>query len=257
MNTNLPLQKKEFEKIHDEVKDFVFNFKNMSIYTKYQQLINPDKKNNFQVKESKKDFIYKKRDLNVYKPIQTDSLFWCFYILKYGYSKYEMEIYNQYFKIEKEEKFAYIELIRSNKNMLKINKIKPISELEDDLANKDRISIKTFFALCLLEKINVCVIENRKIYENIIHEGQIHLIIRNKQTYEHHIDLDCNEEKIKSYRENYYKINNFENTLKAISYYKVDELLEICKKLEISISTNDKKKKTKKEIYELIILNFN
>ena len=54
----------------------------------------------------------KKRSINeIYKPKQIDSLFWCFYILKYGYSNYEMEIYNKYFVVEKAEKFKYIELI--------------------------------------------------------------------------------------------------------------------------------------------------
>ena len=49
--------------------------------------------------------------LTSYKPSQTDSLFWCFYILKYGYSKYEMEVGNQHFTIEKSEKFKYIDLL--------------------------------------------------------------------------------------------------------------------------------------------------
>ena len=54
----------------------------------------------------------KKRSINEnYKPKQIDSLFWCFYILKYGYSNYEMEIYNKYFVVEKAEKFKYIELL--------------------------------------------------------------------------------------------------------------------------------------------------
>ena len=42
---------------------------------------------------------------NIFTPIQKDNLFWCFYILKYGYSNYEMEIYNKYFVVEKAEKF--------------------------------------------------------------------------------------------------------------------------------------------------------
>ena len=51
--------------------------------------------------------------------------------------------------------------------LLKINKIKPLSELEDDLANKSRISIKTFFALCVIEKMNILLVDKRKIYESI------------------------------------------------------------------------------------------
>jgi len=47
-----------------------------------------------------------------FKPRQKDSLFWCFYILKYGFGKYEMEVGNQHFVIEKQEKFKYIEQMR-------------------------------------------------------------------------------------------------------------------------------------------------
>ena len=88
---------------------------------------------------------------NIYKPYRADSLFWCFYILKYGFSKYEMEVGNQHFPIEKKEKFKYIDELRkqNNKDLLKIHKIKPFTELEDDLANKDKISIKTFVPITL------------------------------------------------------------------------------------------------------------
>ena len=46
-----------------------------------------------------------------------------------------------------------------------------------------------------------------------------------------------------------------------MSSYKVDELLELCKKLDINIAntnTNEgnKKKLTKKDIYELLVQNF-
>jgi hypothetical protein len=101
----------------------------------------------------------------MYKPKQKESLFWCFYILKNGFSNYEMEINNKYFVVEKNEKFKYIDLIRKNKELLKLHKIKPLTQLEDDLANKDKISPKTFFALCLLENMNVLLLDKRKVYE--------------------------------------------------------------------------------------------
>jgi hypothetical protein len=47
-------------------------------------------------------------------------------------------------------------------------------------------------------------------------------------------------------------MSSFDVSLKAISSYKLEELLEFCKKLDINL---DKKKKTKKDIYELLIQN--
>jgi len=198
-----------------------------------------------------------------FKPRQKDSLFWCFYILKYGFGKYEMEVGNQHFVIEKQEKFKYIEQMRSteSKSLLKMYKIKPLTELEDDLANKPQISIKTFIALCVIEKINILLIDKRKVYECMCNDsGIINVIHKNSVPLEYSIELknDKNPEKmtdkIKEYNETYYKMPNFEGALKSVSSYKVDELLDISKKLDINLTT-EKKKLTKSDIYELIMSN--
>ena len=204
----------------------------------------------------------------IYRPRQKDSLFWCFYILKNGFSNYEMEINNQYFVVEKTEKFKYIELIRKNKDILKIHKIKPLTELEDDLANKDKISVKTFFALCVLEDINVLLVDKRKILEitckDIDHEHPVNIIHRNSKTYEHHIELDVTPIMVQQYRDTYYTMSSFDATIKSMGSYKLDELTELCKKLNINIDSNEKcsnekpskKKIGKKDIYELLVLNY-
>ena len=214
----------------------------------------------------KPKFISKKE--TIYRPRQKDSLFWCFYILKNGFSNYEMEINNQYFVVEKTEKFKYIELIRKNKDILKIHKIKPLTELEDDLANKDKISVKTFFALCVLEDINVLLVDKRKILEitckDIDHEHPVNIIHRNSKTYEHHIELDVTPIMVQQYRDTYYTMSSFDATIKSMGSYKLDELTELCKKLNINIDSNEKcsnekpskKKIGKKDIYELLVLNY-
>jgi hypothetical protein len=196
---------------------------------------------------------------DIYKPKQKDSLFWCFYILKYGFSKYEMEVGNQHFQIEKQEKFKYIDQIRKtcNKDLLKMHKIKPLTLIEDDLANQERISIKTFFALCIIENINIILIDKRKIYEVLtIDDPKINIIHRNSITYEHHIELNILPETINLYKETYYKMSNFDVSLKSIASYKVEDLLEMCKKLDINVINDNTKKKSKKDIYELLVQKF-
>ena len=197
----------------------------------------------------------------MYRPKQKDSLFWCFYILKYGFSNYEMEINNQYFVVEKNEKFKYIELLRKNKDLLKLHKIKPLTQLEDDLANKDKISPKTFFALCLLENINVLLVDKRKVYELLMNDSPtINVVHRNNETYYHSIELDVTEEICNKYRETYYKLTNFDTTLKGIGSYKLEELTDLCQKLNINIEDHKhktlKQKMTKKDIYELLVMNY-
>jgi hypothetical protein len=215
------------------------------------------------LKNNAKNKKYEKQ--NMYKPKQKDSLFWCFYILKNGFSNYEMEINNQYFVVEKNEKFKYIDLLRKNKDILKLHKIKPLTQIEDDLANKDRISPKTFFALCALENINVLLVDKRKVYEllcvDIDSLHPINIVHRNNEKHEHSIELDTTKEIIDKYRETYYKLTSFDSTLKSMSSYKLEELIDLCKKLNINIEKNNdndssKKKITKKDIYELLVLNY-
>lgn len=245
----------------------MFNGKNLRQFTKhiihFSSCLTPlngknEKKNSNNIKQKKEITQMIKKD-TIYKPVKKDSLFWCFYILKYGFSKYEMEVGNQHFSIEKQEKFKYIDHVRNpiNKDLLKIHKIKPLSLLEDDLANQEKISIKTFFALCIIENMNVILIDKRKVYEVLTTDDpKIHIIHRNSITYEHYIELDVPADKINMYKETYYNMSNFDTSLKAMSSYKVEELLELCKKLEINTDIKEKKKMAKKDIYELLVQQF-
>jgi hypothetical protein len=115
--------------------------------------------------------------------------------------------------------------------------------------------------------MNILLVDNRKIYQSINNDSPIiNVIHRNSKTYEHHIELNVSNETISEFRENYYNVSGFDNTLKSMSAYKVDELQDICKQLNINIlnkvnniTTNSSikpKKITKKDIYELIIQNF-
>ncbi len=137
-----------------DLEDYMFTSKNMNKYTKHMiQIVSEPKSSIKHIKQIKeptnkeptnkeptnKNIVFQKKYKNkietMYKPKQKDSLFWCFYVLKNGFFNYEMEINNQYFVVEKNEKFKYIELLRKNKDILKIHKIKPFTELEDDLVD--------------------------------------------------------------------------------------------------------------------------
>ena len=161
------------------------------------------------------------------------------------------------------------------KELFKIHKIKPFTLLEDDLANQERISIKTFFALCIIENINILLIDKRKVYEIIMSDDpKIHVVHRNSVSYEHHIELDVTPIMVQQYRDTYYTMSSFDATLKSMGSYKLDELTDLCKKLNITIDSNgkssneqtsneksinekpNKKKIGKKDIYELLVLNY-
>lgn len=191
------------------------------------------------------------RNNSIYVIRQKDSLFWAFYILKYGLFSYEMSTCSQSFSVENQEKFKYIELIRQNKELLKLHKIQKINSLENELVNERMISIKTFISMCIIENINVCVINDRKMYMNILDETlPINIIFKNKNKPNYCIDFETNKNKINNYKEKYLIITSFNDKLKSINSYTLDELLEICKKMNLTISNEEKI--TKKYLYELL-----
>jgi hypothetical protein len=248
----------------NDLQNHMFFTKNLSRFTKLQNH-NLDYKLTKEVK-SKDHNNHNKYNNNIIKKKQDtfisylkDNLFWCLYVIKMGIDKYDM-IGNQHFVIEKEMKFKYIELLRSKKDLLKINKIKPLYELEDDLANKPQISLKTFVALCIIENINILIIDKKKVFEYVYNdENNIYIIKKPEDSLKYILDLNntkVTDNKIKEFRANYYQLTHIDSSIKSMTSYKLDELIEIANKLGINIISGNNKKKTKKEIYEIILLNF-
>jgi hypothetical protein len=204
--------------------------------------------------ETNKTILEKKSNNDIYKIKYKDTLFWCFYILKYGISKYEIDVENRNFTIEKEEKYKYISLLRNNKELLKSYKIKPLNEVENELANKEYISIKTFIALCIVENINIFLIDNRKYIEIILDSTKpINIIHKESNNNIYYIEMKDNIQiKLEYYKNNYLQLNNYDYKLKALSSYKLDELIDMCKRLNINLDLD--KKLNKKDIYELLTI---
>ena len=83
------------------------------------------------------------------------------------------------------------------------------------------------------------------------------LPILNDNEDKYYIDLEVTNKKIIEYRENYYKLDSFEPSLKAMSSYKLEDLYELAKKLGIELVLSaDKKKLCKKDIYEQLVQQF-
>lgn len=263
--------------IVDQIEDYMFTTKNLIRYTKhiisFDTTTNKNNNNNIKPKINNANTNTHKMNTNkakqtnkqnnIYKPRQQDSLFWCFYIIKHGFINYEMEIGGKHFFVEKNEKINYVEKLRKNKELLKLHKIKPFTEVEDDLTNQTTISIKTFFALCALENINVILVNKHKYYELICSDdGPINIVHKNMT--EHWIELqndnndDNDNNNVKKYRDTYLKLETFDSSLKSISAYKVEELNEICSKLglDAELKKLNKNKLTKKAIYEFLVQNY-
>ena len=196
-----------------------------------------------------------KEKINIFVPKQKDSLFWCFYILKYGEQNYEM-LENINIVLEKRLKIEYVEKIRKEKQIVKSHKFATLTHLENQLANEEKIDLPTFFTLCVLENINVLYICKKTYFELLMNDDKIHIIHRldnySKYGYE-----GIEQSKIDLYRSTLFKVDSVEKPIKSISSYKVSELVEFCTKLGIEICVKDtNKNKSKKDLYESLIQYF-
>lgn len=188
-------------------------------------------------------------------PQEKDSLFWCYYIMKNGFEKYEYPGVSS-FVSEKNIKFECIDFLRKNKHLLKNKKIRNIKEqVEDELANKSEITMKTFISLCVGSNLNVLYIHKKKCFDMIVNEGQPTWVVHQRDTPKLHyvLEMDVTSNQCINYKNNYFKWESVEKPLKAISSYKLQELRDLYTQLDLE--TNDMNKKTKKELYEDILLN--
>jgi len=191
-----------------------------------------------------------------FMPQEKDGLFWCFFVIKNGFSAYEYPGTTSFVN-EKALKFKLIETMRENKHVLKTKKIKNIKEdVEDELANKSKIGMKTFIALCASENINVLFIHKKKCFELVsVEENPFHVIHQHDNPEKYCYEMNVTKEAVDKYRNTLFRWESVEKPLKAISAYKSDELFDMCKKLGLEEKIENLNKKTKKDLYELLIMN--
>jgi len=198
-----------------------------------------------------------KKEKEYFIPKQKDTLFWCFYIMKNGIDNYD-DLNETGISIvtEKQLKIGFVEKLRKEKQLIKIYKFASNTHIENQLVNENKIDIATFLTLCVLEKLNIVYLKKKTYYELLMNDSNdIHVVNftdYGKFGYKLSLNNDVN-----NIRTTLFKIDNIEKPLKALSAYKLSELVEYCSKLDISI-INEKtnKKKNKNELYESLIQYF-
>ena len=213
----------------------------------------------------------KKQGAKPFIPFQKDKLFWCFYIILNGYEAYEMN-HSASFSLEKQIKIETVEKLKSIKEKLKELKLKR-TELEDELVNKPMITLKGLYALCLVHDVSITYIYGRKYCEiNTANANEVAnevananevavenkkkgIIIQNAKK-EDSLKWTSHEQPtdfLTQIKEEYWLIENIQKPLKAASAYTLQELQDICGKLQITTLTEKNKAKTKTKLYEEII----
>ena len=206
-----------------------------------------DKKNDKKKSIKSKNKI---KEVDFYIPSEKDSLFWCWFIFKSGFSDYEINK-EFFFSVEKENKIEFVNKIRNNKKMLKHMKVR-ISEMEGHFANDSILDITYLEPMLIIEKYNFIYMNEKIYYENITYPGNPTCIVK----YFNDVDkygLFLDEKKLFDYKDKLFNVDNIKKPVKGISNYKANELRDICKKLNIDIMKTPTKTKTKKELYQLVI----
>ena len=203
-------------------------------------------------------------NLQYFTPSQSNSLFWCFYIIYNGFASYEYE--SNYFTAEQQFKIQTIEKVKKGegKTSLKEHKISKTC-FESGLLGATNINAKTLYALCLCYNLNIFYIYKNTYYEMISSiEKPIHIIKYNAETNNYSIclpvDINATEtlskhsEYIEKTKEKYWKLDSLDKPLRSVTAYSVQDLVNICSKLEIDVTCETtNKKKTKTELYSAIL----
>lgn len=191
------------------------------------------------------------------KPNLIDSLFWCLYIINYGYNDFQQITRNHRVK-QLEIQSQVIDNIQKDKNRMKNTNFKftnvAIQELISDLLTITKaINYNTALSLCVLYNINIYIIDNSKgVYIKLISNTEIELptyaIYREKlNTYSVDIEV-LTADKITAL-ENLICLESYSRPLKTISNYKIVELIELANKFKL---LEENKKYKKQELYELV-----
>ena len=175
-----------------------------------------------------------------------DQLFWYFYIAKEGYDEYQLLQSNK-FTIEKTIKIDNIGIMRKNNSLLKQQKLK-ISDYESTLLNSKKIDIPTLCGLSVYNKLNIFYIKN-KTYHHFNFGDPNNTIIIYHEGKNYSCEIDPSLELIESIKNNYFYIENSNKPLKGISTYKIKDIIDICKKLDIKTHLDSGKMKNKKILY--------
>lgn len=191
-------------------------------------------------------------------PQEKDKLFWCLYILMHSEYDYKIAKKNSnIFSIEKKWKMDTLDKLKEKEviDYLKSLKTK-VADIEDELMNKEKLSLKGLQVLCFIYKLSVIYVSGRKYCEFIYGDDKPFVII-NTPNKEDGINRKTDESYINNIRNTYWKIENINKPLKSASAYTLTELQEICSKMDIALENSEtKKKKTMKVLYQELLSHF-
>jgi hypothetical protein len=257
-----------YHDLFNELNDYILDEKNMQKSLQMRIVNNNNnieiKKNNIETPKNNnaETKIISNAKNDFFIPNQQDTLFWCFFIIKNGDIAYEI-LNNKNSLVSKQMKIDLVSTIRQNKEIVKIYKFDTISNIESNLANDNNLNIKTFLTLCAIHNINIIFVSKKTYFELLMNDSNSIYIIRELSSnsnyyYKYGFEkTNIENDILTKIKDSLYKIDKIDKPIKSITYYKVEDLVNICNKLAIETSNKETgKQKSKKDLYELIIQYF-
>lgn len=190
-------------------------------------------------------------------PQEKDKLFWCLYIFMHSEYDYKIAKNNSnIFSIEKKWKMDTLDKLKEKEVIDYLKSIKTKSaEIEDELMNKEKLSLKGLQIFCFIYKLSVIYVSGRTYCEFLY--GNVCNVIINTPNKEDGIHRKTDDSYIQTIRTTYWKIENVNKPLKSASAYTLTELQDICSKMGIALDNAEtKKKKTMKVLYQELLSHF-
>ena len=200
------------------------------------------------------------KEVYIFIPIEKDTLLWCYFILANGELKYET-LNHKNILLEKQIKIDLVSLVRKNKHIIKTYKFDTITNIENNLANDNNMNIKTFLSLCAISNLNIIYINKKTYFEILMNDTPVVYLVsavlsHSKYSNKYGFQL-ATDEILNDTKNTLYKLDKIDKPIKAMSGYKLEELIHICTRLAIDTRHKDTgKNKSKKDLYESIVLYF-
>jgi hypothetical protein len=198
------------------------------------------------------------RDDGFIWPRQTDTLFWCMFIIAHGYNEY-IQVGRNYGVRELAEKQRVLEFIKTHRTEMKATNIRmtniAIQEIQSELMTSQRdTSMMALVALAVYYRVNLiimginekCMMEIRSSSDD---EGIPTYLIQKMAQGKYKIRPEnLSRTRMETLRREVVSLHSFEKPLAPMSAFKVADLQELYTKLGFS----DTKKVGKAEMYRQI-----
>jgi hypothetical protein len=247
-----------------ENKDTIIN---NSIISENENVLSSDKPKIEETEEEKQESNIRKEEL--YQPKQQDTLFWCLYIMNYGYNDY-LQIDHNYGVKELEEKqkiskFMKENVVRIKNTNYKLTNVAIQEVLSELLTSQKETSLLCLIVMIVYYNINILIINETtkcmlEFWSNKVkipstntsseESDALTYVLYKTDNGKYKLQYEnIGSFQINDLKEKYVVLESYNKYIKGISNYKVEELEDMAKKFGVFDET---KKYKKAELYELV-----